>query len=397
MTSVRSTLSDIFRERTSFDFVGRPRRWVILSGSVILIGLISLGTRGLVFGLDFEGGTAWQVQSSANLSVAGVRDALKGTGLDSAKVQILGGNNARVQFQHVEQAQQDKVRAALAKYASVKTADVSITDVGPTWGGEVSRKAGRALFFFIIGIAAYLSWRFEWKMAMAALAAVVHDILVTVGVYSLSGFEVSPATVIAFLTILGFSLYDTVVVFDKVDENISRIGSIGGGKTYSDVVNLSLNQVLMRSLNTSFVALLPVASMLTIGAYVLHALVIRDFALALFIGLLTGAYSSIFVATPVLAWWKEREPRYASMRQRVGARSMRPATATASQGMGFPDPGEQGQQGKKASGPVGTVPSATLTDEVETLPVERPSLGRPSLGSGQGSVTPRPRKKRKKK
>lgn len=382
MTSFGSTLSDIFHERTSFDFVGRPRRWIMLSGAIILIGLISLGTQGLVFGIDFEGGTAWQVESSKKLSVEGVRDALKPTELVDAKVQILAGDSARVQFEHVNKDQQAKVSSALAKYASVRAVDVSITDVGPTWGGEVSRKAGRALFFFFLAIAAYLSWRFEWKMAMAALAAVVHDIFVTVGVYSLSGFEVSPATVIAFLTILGFSLYDTVVVFDKVDENVSRMGSIGSAKTYSDVVNLSLNQVLMRSLNTSFVALLPVVSMLIVGAYVLDALVIRDFALALFIGLMTGAYSSIFVATPLLAWWKEREPRYVAMRQRAGVRSsMRPAmaTATPSTGMGM-------------SSAVGDLDSVTVAADEQPSRVELPRQSSPA-----GGVVPRPRKKRKKK
>ncbi len=326
--SLRTALSDLFNERTSYDFVGRTRRWFVLSGVVIAIGLVSLGLRGLVFGIDFEGGTAWQLETArakGRPSVAEVRDVIKPLGLDTAKVQVLGDRGIRVQFDHVKRGPQNEVRDALAKYAGIKAPDVSISDVGPTWGSEVSRKAAQALAVFLLAIAVYLSWRFEPKMAGAALVAVVHDILLTVGVYSISGFEVSPATVIAFLTILGFSLYDTVVVFDKVDENVSRISTVGG-ETYSSLVNRSLNEVLMRSLNTSFVALLPVASMLVVGSYFMGALVIRDFALALFIGLLTGAYSSVFIATPVLAWWKERESRYRVLRRRVEGRGLQVAT-----------------------------------------------------------------------
>ncbi len=171
--------------------------------------------------------------------------------------------------------------------------------------------------FFLV-IAGYLSFRFEWRMALAAIIAVVHDIIITVGVYAVTGFEVTPATVVAFLTILGFSLYDTVVVFDKVKDNQARLGTVRGD-TYSAMVNRSLNQVLMRSINTSVVALLPVASLLFVGTYVFGGLALRDFALALFVGLLTGAYSSIFVATPILAWLKEREPRYRALRERAAA------------------------------------------------------------------------------
>jgi preprotein translocase subunit SecF len=180
----------------------------------------------------------------------------------------------------------------------------------------VSEKALRALIIFFVVIAAYLWFRFEWKMAVAAIIAVVHDIIVTAGVYAITGFEVSPATVVAFLTILGFSLYDTVVVFDKIKENAAKLGTVRGD-TYSLMVNRSMNQVLMRSLNTSFVALLPVASLLIVGSGFFGAVALRDFALALFVGLLTGAYSSIFVATPILAWLKEREPRYRALRERA--------------------------------------------------------------------------------
>jgi preprotein translocase subunit SecF len=370
--SFRSTLSDIFNERTNFDFIGPRRRWFALSGVVILIGLISLFTRGLTFGIDFEGGTAWQVKKAEGRPSSGaVRDVLRPLGLADAKILVLGGDSVRVSSERVDQAKQEEVRGALAEYAGARPATVSITDVGPTWGGEVSRKAVRALIFFFLAIALYLSWRFEPKMALAAIAAVVHDIFVTVGVYSLSGFEVAPATVIAFLTILGFSLYDTVVVFDKVDENVSGLAT-AGKETYSDVVNRSMNEVLMRSLNTSFVAILPVFSLLVVGAYAFGALTIRDFALALFIGLITGAYSSIFTATPLLALMKEREPRYAALRQRL-----------ARTAAGGPAPAFAGVSATAAAG----------SEATEAAPA---TSGAPRR-SAPGRPAPRPRQKRRRR
>jgi len=203
----------------------------------------------------------------------------------------------------------------LAKYAGVTNNDVSISTVGPTWGHEVSKKAIQALIYFFILLALYLSIRFEFKMAAAAIIAVIHDIIFTIGVYALFHFEVTPATITAFLTILGFSLYDTVVVFDKVRENQKRMTATGR-TTYGEMVNRSLNQVLMRSLSTSFVALMPVLSLLVVGTGVFGAKSLEDFALALAAGLFIGSYSSIFVAAPLLAWWKEREPQYRALAQR---------------------------------------------------------------------------------
>jgi preprotein translocase subunit SecF len=201
----------------------------------------------------------------------------------------------------------------------VKRSDVNVTFVGPSWGKDVSKKAQKALIVFFLVIATYISLRFEYKMAIAAIVAMLHDILVTVGIYALSGLEVSPATVVAFLTILGYSLYDTIVVFDKVAENEKNLGA-SGKIGYSDIVNLSMNQTLMRSLNTSFVAILPILSMLVLGVLVLGATALGDFGLALFIGLLTGAYSSIFVASPLLAFLKEREPQWKAVRDKLAAR-----------------------------------------------------------------------------
>ena len=341
--SFKTTLSDILHERTDFDFVGPRRRWFALSGVAIAIGALFLVLQGLNLGIDFEGGTAWQAPVEEGTASPGeVRGLMADNGLSSAEVAILrtGGNETvRVQAERASKEEQDRIRDVLADYGGAEPADVSITDVGPTWGSEVSSKAIRALVFFFIAIAIYLSLRFEPKMALASLAAVVHDIFITVGAYAVTGFEVTPATVIAFLTILGFSLYDTVVVFDKVKENADNL-TAGGRQTYSGMVNRSMNEVLMRSLNTSIVAALPVLSLLLVGSYLFGALTIRDFSLALTVGLLTGAYSSIFVATPLLAVMKEREPRYAAIRQRLegrGGAAPAPAEPVGRDGEAEPD------------------------------------------------------------
>ena len=315
----RTTLADVYHERTDFQFIAHSRRWVILSGTLILISLLAFAVRGLNLGIDFEGGTEWQfTKSGGSVSVNDVRSALDNLGVSDAKILVLGTNGVRVQTKDLSATEQAKVTKALADYAGIPASQVSLRAVGPTWGQKVSSKALTALIVFFIVIALYLSFRFEWRMALAALIAVLHDIIITVGVYAVSGFEVVPATVVAFLTILGYSLYDTVVVFDKVKDNTARLGTVRGD-TYSSMVNRSLNQVLIRSINTSLVALLPVGSLLFVGTWVFGGLALKDFALALFVGLLTGAYSSIFVATPLLAWLKEKEPKYTALRARAAA------------------------------------------------------------------------------
>src|SRR6478672_1441191 len=317
----RHTWADLYHERTHFEFIKHSRRWAAISGTLILISLLAFVFKGLNLGIDFEGGTQWQftvASAKGSASAGDVRDVLDPLGLGDAKVLIVGDDSVRVQSADLSRAAQAKVTAALAKYAQISDGQVSVNNVGPTWGDKVSSKALTALIVFFFVIAAYLTFRFEWRMALAAIVAVIHDIIITVGVYAVTGFEVTPATVVAFLTILGFSLYDTVVVFDKVKDNQARLGTVRGD-TYSTMVNRSLNQVLMRSINTSVVALLPVASLLFVGTYAFGGLALRDFALALFVGLLTGAYSSIFVATPILAWLKERQPRYRALRERAAA------------------------------------------------------------------------------
>lgn len=331
----------LFRGETSFDFAGRWRRWMTISGAIILIGFLSLGVRGLNFSIDFKGGTVWEVQTHATVSQARSAIGSISSTLSQANIQTLTNPQTHQQDLKVQAAAKTtsdsalvaKVTNALATLAHVTPNDVLLNDVGPSWGSDITTKAIEAVIVFLVVVSGYIWFRFEGKMALAALVALVHDILVTVGIYSLSGFTVSPDTVIAFLTILGYSLYDTIVVFDKVQENTKGLAA-SGKVTYTDTVNLSMNQVLARSINTSFVAIIPILSILVIGAWVLGAAALEDFGLALFIGLTTGAYSSIFIASPLLALLKEREPRYAQIRQRLAGRGggrLTPAAAAAGQ------------------------------------------------------------------
>ncbi|MBM3675760.1 MAG: protein translocase subunit SecF [Actinobacteria bacterium] len=334
----RHTLADFYHEDTSFDFLHRKWRWALVSGVFILAGVVGfLVNDGLNLGLDFTGGTAWQVQvEGKSPSTGDIRDTLASLGVSDPKIIVLGGDEVRVESAEVVRERQDEVTAALAKYAGAEASTISVSEVGPSWGDKVSREALKALGVFFLVVALYLTFRFELKMAIAAIAAVIHDVLVTLGVYAITGFEVTPATVIAFLTILGFSLYDTVVVFDKIKENTAQVGTVKG-LTYTAMANRSLNQVLMRSLNTSFVALLPVASLLVVGVGIYGAIALREFGLALFVGLAVGAYSSIFVATPILAWWKEREPRYRALEERSTVRAAREAVGAGAAGAVAPE------------------------------------------------------------
>jgi preprotein translocase subunit SecF len=319
----------LYNGLTRYEFVRRWPRWFAMSAVVILIGLITLASRGLSFGIDFKGGTVWQVPAKS-ASVGDVREAVRSLGVGSAKIQTLtssGTRYVRIQAEETTPDQQKKVSAALSKVSGSKTEDVSVSKVGASWGEDVSRKAWQALGWFFVVIIGYISLRFEFKMAIAAIVAVIHDILITVGIYAVSGLQVSPATVVAFLTILGYSLYDTVVVFDKVDENV-KLAATANRTTYTDIVNLSMNQMLMRSINTSLVAILPIVSLLVVGAGILGATALADFGFALFIGLLTGAYSSIFIASPLLAILKEREPHWKAIADKVTSRGGSAGIAT---------------------------------------------------------------------
>ena len=321
-----SIWSRLYHGETTFDFVGRRSLGFAFSLILIVLTVLSLFSRGLNLGIDFEGGVAWEVPAK-HLTIDDAKAVLEDNGInaDIAKIQTLSGSDGdrlRIQVGDQKEEVSKKVQEDLAAKATsgsdvVTAQDVSLATVSSSWGKSITEKAIRALIVFFILVSIYISWRFEWGMAISAIAAMAHDVLISVGLYSMLGFEVTPATVVAFLTILGFSLYDTIVVFDKVHENTKRFA--GAKVSYADITNLSMNQVLMRSLNTSLAAVLPVLSLLILGSGVMGAVALREFALALLVGMITGAYSSIYIATPMLCMIKERSGKFAPLR---GQRSL---------------------------------------------------------------------------
>lgn len=300
-----SLLRRVNRGETTIDFVGNRRRWFAISAVALLIALGALGVRQLNLGIDFVGGLALQTPNPAGAQVEDVRSALEDVGIADATIQFLDdGEAVRITTRELDSAVEDAAVEAVVDVTASPRAEMSIDAVGPTFGELIARRALIALGVFLGAVVLFISWRLEFKMAVAGLAALFHDMLITIGVYALTGFQVTPATVVAVLVVLGYSLYDTVVVFDKVEELVL----VDEEDTYTGIVNRAMNSVLARSLATSLTSLLPVGSILFIGAIILGAPTLRDFALALFVGIAAGTYSSIFVASPVLATWKEKEP-----------------------------------------------------------------------------------------
>ncbi|MGE0877574.1 MAG: protein translocase subunit SecF [Acidimicrobiia bacterium] len=358
---------------TTFDFVGKRKYGFIFSGVLLLISLAALVIGGLNLGLEFKGGVSWEFPANS-VSVDQTKQSLASFGLPEAKIQTLrspdGSSRIRVQAGTQTSERQTEIRDALASQAGIDPSEVSVNSVSATWGDQVTNKAVRALVVFLVLLSIYISLRFEPKMAIASLLAMLHDVFISVGVYAVFRFAVTPGTVIAFLTILGFSLYDTVVVFDKVKENSRRLST--GKATYSDIVNLSMNQVLMRSINTSLSAILPVLSLLVVGSWILGATALEEFALALFVGLLTGSYSSIYIATPLLALFKEREKRYRQLAERVartGGTTNSPAVATAA-----------------------AAAAATTVSDRREAAADAPAR---QIAASTGAIPPRPRRKQK--
>ena len=374
--------SRLYRGQTRFDFVGRRRWWYALSTIIIVIGIVAISIRGLNLGIDFKGGASWEVQGQ-NLTVQQVTTAVEAAGLSQPVVTILGGKTVHVQadinvLTPAEQtAVSKKVVASLAALAHTNQNNVSQSTVGPTWGGDVTNRAVWALAIFFVLVVIYISFRFEPKMALAAFAAMIHDILVTVGVYAIFGFQVTPDTVVAVLTILGYSLYDTVVVFDRVRDNVKNIG--GGRLGYSEIINLSMNQTMARSINTSLVAILPVLAVLVVGAEILGATTLLNYGVALFVGLLSGAYSSIFIAATILAIMKEREQKWRAVRQRLDSRGARSEAMT---------PFEAAQVSSSSSGGSSSTVSGLI---VPGSAAARAQAGLPPSG------VPRPRKAKRRK
>jgi preprotein translocase subunit SecF len=400
----------LYRGEVSVNFVGRKRTWYSISGIILLVSIVALIFHGLDFSVDFKGGAVLQF-AAPSASVTQVQDVVSGAGVDGAVVQQLTGSLGKswqVQTPSLTSAQSDTVENALIKHFGLAPGKISKQFVGSSWGSQITTKAVQALIAFMIVIVLYLTIAFDWKMAIAAFVALIHDLVIATGVYALTGFQVSPATVIGLLTILGYSLYDTVVVFDKVRENTA--GLLGGARsTYSQAANLALNQTLVRSINTSIIALLPVAAILFVGGGLLGAGELKDLALVLFVGMLSGTYSSIFIATPVLADLKEREPQYQALAKRVsvrsaGGRAAKRSAAKAPTGAGSRSVGS-GSSGL-ASAPLaeeetddyadGAAPdSDELTDPrsagSEVSGVSEVSGGIPASRTAPGTVRPGPR------
>ena len=336
MASLRGIGSKLYRGEVSVDFVGRQRLWYTISGAILAVSVVALVVFGLNFSVEFKGGSVYQF-AAGNSTISQVRQTISNAGGGSdaivQKIAPIGGGTAKwqVQTHPLSAQQQSSVQSAISQHFGVPQNQIAVTSVGASWGSQISKKAIEALIAFLVVIVIYLSIAFEWKMAVAALIALAHDIVITVGVYAIAHFQVSPASVIGLLTILGYSLYDTVVVFDKVRENTAGLVT-SQRSTYSDAANLALNQTLVRSINTSVTALLPVASILFVGAGLLGAGTLKDLSLVLFVGMLSGTYSSIFIATPVLADLKEREPQYKELaikvrRREAGGRAAQRAKA----------------------------------------------------------------------
>lgn len=311
MASFSQFGNDLYTGKRSIDFIGRRRIWYGISALLVLIAIVGPWLRGgYEFGIEFRGGSEFTVSQVATLDQTlasdAVAEAVPGT---TSRVSTIGQDAVRVQTDELDDAQAAAVQSALATAYEVPEADVTVSFIGATWGADITGQAIRGLVIFLVLVAVFMAIYFRtWKMSAAALIALLHDLVITAGVYGLTGLEITPAAVIGFLTILGYSLYDTVVVFDKIRENTANLGE-KGTQTFGEMVNLAVNQTLVRSINTSVVAALPVASILVIGSFVLGATTLRDISLALLIGIIVGTYSTIFVAAPLYVQFRHREAK----------------------------------------------------------------------------------------
>jgi len=331
MASFAQFGNDLFTGKRSIEFVGRRRLWYLIAAVLMLLSVLALGVRGLNPGIEFKGGSEFVVSGLTNAQEAPAREAVGSVKQNrQVEVSLLGnGASVRVQTEQLGTEENEAVVTALAKAYSVPENKITSSFVGPSWGEEVSNRAYLALGVFLVLVAGVIALYFRtWKMSVAAIVALLHDLVVTVGIYALIGFEVTPETVIGFLTILGYSLYDTVVVFDKVRENTEHV-TASTKRTFSEAANIAVNQTLVRSINTSVVALLPIGSILFIGSFFLGAGTLKDLSLALFVGVAAGTYSSIFIATPLLVHLREREPDIKAHTARVLRRRAETAKAGA--------------------------------------------------------------------
>jgi len=340
MSSFAEFGNDLYSGKRSIDFVGRQKTWYTVSAILLVLAAIGLFGRGLNVGLEFRGGSEFRVSSVTNIDNFETRGKQAIGTLDTGSdvvVTKIGTSTVRIQTEKFQNTLTDKVKTALAREFNVGENKITANTIGASWGASVSQKAITALIWFLILVSLVLAAYFRtWKMSAAALIALAHYLVITVGIYALAGFEVTPASVIGFLTILGYSLYDTVVVFDKVREN--TLAAEGNGRlSYSQAANQAVNQTLVRSINTSVVALLPVASILGIVYFLLAPGTFLDLSRSLFVGIAVGTYSSIFIATPVLADLREREPAMKELKKRA----MRYQAAQARKAGTVPSDGDQ--------------------------------------------------------
>jgi preprotein translocase subunit SecF len=360
----------LYRGDAGINVIGRRRVWFAVAGGVLLIALLSFGLRGFTLGIEFNGGTEFSVPTSVG-SLQQAEDAVVAAGAEVVTTQVVGrgdGANYVVRAEALDAAEANRIKNQLANEFNIPGDEISTSEVSGAWGAQVTRQALLGLGFFLVAVVIYLVFRFEWRMAAGAVASLILDLVATAAVYSLVGFEVSPSTVIGFLTILGYALYDVVVVFDKVQENTRGITG-GSSQTYAEAANLAVNQTLMRSINTGLVALLPVGGMLFIGAGLLGAGTLEDLGLVLFVGMGVAVYSSIFFATPVLVSLKEREPRFRAHTQRVLARR----SAAAQQRAAGREPAGVGGKGGKGGAPKQAVDPAD--PELAALAGSAPKVG----------------------
>lgn len=396
----------LYTGEVSYDFLGRRRIWYLLSGALIAVSLLAVLLRGLTWGIEFKGGADFKAPATVTaISVEEMRAALESSGvpdLDESTISTIGNSQIRVQTRTLDAtAEVPKVRAAIASEVGVPTDQVAYSLIGASWGGQITERAliALAVFLALVGLVIWVYFR-NGTMSAAALIALGHDLILTIGIYALVGFTVTPATLIGVLTILGYSLYDTVVVFDKVRENTRDIKA-STTRTYSEAANLAVNQVLVRSINTTVIGVLPVAALLFAGAVILGEGPLKDLALALFVGMVSGAYSSVFIATPLLAQLKERTPdmtklraRVLSRREREGQKSRTPVRRPVT---------TRDVDGNHAVGPA-AVPAANVPADAATIPAEAatvpakaassPATGDRTLRRPQPQHKPRSQRKR---
>lgn len=321
MASFRQIGNELYTGERSINFVGRRKVWYLVAVVVVILAILAPVVRGgFNFGIEFRGGSEFRVNNSQGLQNSVAIDAVRGVvpGVTVGVTQV-GLDDLRVQTEQLTDVDSERARLALAEAFSVPAETVASSFIGPNWGADVTNQAIRGLIIFLLLVSLLMAFYFRsWKMSVAALLALAHDLIITVGIYAAVGFEITPAAVIGFLTIMSYSLYDTVVVFDKVRENTLEI-EYSETRTFGEMVNLAVNQTLVRSVNTSVVAVLPTAAILFIGSLILGAGTLRDIALALFVGTIVGTYSSVFLAAPIYVHLREGEPQYREAEAKVQA------------------------------------------------------------------------------